>query len=263
MRNLQRQLQQTNPGYAATLASQYAADLGSVPDRAPPIPSQLPMLARQMLGSARQWSADAALTAIAVQSYTQYAYAVSVGNAYIFNFTFVSPSAGQVLTATFSQAGYQDHPDPLRDNVLGRPLPDSFIDLPDALERARMRGMREPLDHALLAVWQPPRGGEVLAWIISDRRLNTYAIDAISGGSYRPENLFGPIPGNDAQLRAAVAKAKEALAAPPPAPAGPAQGVPVVHSRCIMCEIQAGQARQYIINHPAASMGEAMAAVSH
>jgi tetratricopeptide (TPR) repeat protein len=33
-------------------------------------------------------------------------------------------------------------------------------------------------------------------------------------------------------------------------------------NRCIQCEVQVGQARQYIINHPGASMGEAMAVVN-
>jgi tetratricopeptide (TPR) repeat protein len=33
-------------------------------------------------------------------------------------------------------------------------------------------------------------------------------------------------------------------------------------NRCILCEVQVGQARQYIVNHPGASMGEAMAAVN-
>jgi len=32
--------------------------------------------------------------------------------------------------------------------------------------------------------------------------------------------------------------------------------------RCILCEVKLGQARQYIINHPSASMGEAMSAVN-
>lgn len=220
--------------------------------------------ARAALEDARHWQADARLVAIAVQNWSQYPYAVATGHPYDYGLTFVSPQSRLALLTSYA-ASYTDQV-ASADRIFKLPLPDRFIDLPAALERAQRDGMNGPMDHALLAVWQPRGRPAVAAWVIAPQRFNpnhpVEIVEATTGRILAPNEISDGVPGSDAQIARAFEAMRQALTPPPP-PAVTQQPGAAPGPGCISCAIRAGQARQYIINHPAASMGQAYAATTH
>ena len=264
LRELYARLQQANPTAAQMIAMAHPEDLAPKAGTAASLPPQLSEIAQAVLRDGRQWQADALLTAIEVMNWSQYPYAVATGNAYDIAFTLASRQIGQALIAKYT-GGYVDVVAPVKEGVFAYPLPDRFMDLSAALERARGAGMTGEWDRAILATWQARDKAPLAAWVIApvvfDPNHPIYIIDAATGAPRDPDEIFDAMPGNDAEIKAAVGMMKQIFAAPIPASA-PQSVVQPGAVGCLMCQMHAQAARQYAINHPGASMGEALAATA-
>lgn len=225
LKSLYLRVNASNPQYGAMLLSAYAADIQG-PAGPPTIPAKIPKLALGALAEARMWQRDAALTMVQVWRYS--------GQPFDIAFTFVSAASRQYLTMRGSAVGGLVA-QLAQDQVMPIPLPQRFLDLPEALGYARRVGLRGDLDHAILRVWRGPAGAKIAAWVIApahDYTFRLYNIDAVSGFSYQASYLFGPMPGNDKQLRDAIDQMRRAFAPPEQAASGtswtPRSGFPSV-----------------------------------
>jgi tetratricopeptide (TPR) repeat protein len=263
LRQLKARLQQANPMAAQMIAMAHPEDLAPAGGKAPLLP-RLSEIARFVLRDARHWQGDAVLVGVEAINWSRYPYAVATGHAYDVAFTLVSRGSRHALIAKYS-GGYSDLVVPDADRLFADPLPDRFLDLSEALDRARRAGMAEDWDRAILATWHARDHAPVAAWVIApttfDPNHPAYLVDAVNGGQLDPVALFDEMPGNDAEIKTAVEMMKRVFAPPAQSPAPQLGGVPA-NVGCIMCQIHAGQAAQYVINHPGASMGEALAATA-
>jgi len=263
LRDLYARLQQANPTAAQMIAMAHPEDLAPKAGTAAPLPPHLSEIAQAVIRDGRRWQADAVLTVIEVMNWSQYPYAVATGNAYDVAFTLASRQTGQALIAKYT-GGYADAVAQDKGGAFANPLPDRFMDLSAALDSARGAGMTGEWDRAILATWQARDKAPLAAWVIApvafDPNRPVYIVDAVTGALREPQEIFDAMPGNDAEIKAAVGMMKQVFAAP--IPAAPQSVVRPATIGCLMCQIHAQAASQYAINHPGATMGEALAATA-
>jgi hypothetical protein len=164
---------------AATISVKSAGMISGIPTDDPhAMPSHLAAAARSAIASGKQWRSDAVLTQIV-------AAPDSTGDAAAFRvqYGFRSPTDGAGLALTEGASGQ-----PVSERLAAIPmstiraLPDSFLDLPAAVDSARHSGMFGALREGRLASITS-RGAQRIAWRLksasADSRL--YYIDATTG----------------------------------------------------------------------------------
>jgi hypothetical protein len=155
------------------------------------MPSHLAQAARAAIASGRKWRTDAVLTQIV-------AAPDSAGDASAFRvqFGFRSPTDGAGLAFTAAASG-----EPTSERLPAVPmstihaLPDSFIDLPVAVDSARHLGMFGALREGRLAA-VTSRGAPRVAWRLRSESNATrmYFIDATTGANIPPPPPAPPPP---------------------------------------------------------------------
>jgi hypothetical protein len=171
---------ETGPGEPVTTGS--IGTLDEVPSGdAPRVPEHLGRNVRGVVPAARKWRGDAVLTAIE----TLLADTGARAGEYRVEYQFRSPSDGMglsVSTTASGHASYQTLPAVARSAM--RELPDSFMDLPEALSAAREAGMFGQLRSARLApATSAGRAGRP-TWTLKPVEISgskTYYIDALTG----------------------------------------------------------------------------------
>lgn len=169
---------------AAVVATHSAGIVSGIPTDDPhAMPSHLEQAARSAIASGRKWRADAVLTQIV-------AAPDSTGDASAFRvqFGFRSPTDGAGLAFTAAASG-----EPTSERLAAVPmstihaLPDSFIDLPVAVDSARHSGMFGALREGKLAA-VTSRGAPRVAWRLRSASDATrmYFIDATTGANIPP-----------------------------------------------------------------------------
>ncbi len=162
-----------------TVSTKSAGMISGIPTDDPhAMPSHLTQAARSAIASGQKWRTDAVLTQIV-------AAPDSTGDASEFRvqFGFRSPTDGAGLT--FSTAGSGEQKSERLDAVpmsTIRALPDSFIDLPAAVDSARRFGMFGALKDARLATITS-RGAPRVAWRLrsASAAARVYFVDATTG----------------------------------------------------------------------------------
>ena len=163
----------------ATISTKSAGMITGIPTDDPhAMPSHLNAAARYALTSGKKWRTDAVLTQIV-------AAPDSTGDAAAFRvqYAFRSPTDGAGLALTEGASGQ-----PISERLPAIPmstiraLPDSFIDLPAAVDTARRNGMFGALREGRLATITS-RGVQRAAWRIKSASEGTrfYYIDAATG----------------------------------------------------------------------------------
>jgi hypothetical protein len=169
---------------AALVSTHSAGIVSGVPTDDPhAMPSHLAQAAHAAIASGRKWRADAVLTQIV-------AAPDSTGDASTFRvqFGFRSPTDGAGLAYTAAASG-----EPTSERLPAVPmstihaLPDSFIDLPVAVDSARHSGMFGALREGRLAA-VTSRGAPRVAWRLRSASDATrmYFIDATTGANIPP-----------------------------------------------------------------------------
>jgi hypothetical protein len=164
---------------SATVATRSAGIISGIPTDDPhAMPSHLTAAARSAITSGKKWRSDAVLTQII-------AAPDSTGDAAAFRvqYGFRSPTDGAGLALTEGASGQ-----PTSERLAAIPmstiraLPDSFIDLPAAVDSARRSGMFGALREGKLASITS-RGTQRIAWRLKSASENSrlYYIDATSG----------------------------------------------------------------------------------
>jgi len=165
----------------------------------PTTPSRLDQGARGAIEDARRWRNDALLTSIDVRPPQNDASA----DHYRVEYAFRSPTDGAGLTVlTGDPGGTQYNKLPPAGKSALRALPDTFVDLNDALQAAKGGGLFGPLQSARLAVGTGSRAGRP-TWTIRPGgadQSRTYVVDGVSGklvetaaSSKRPGGLIGKV----------------------------------------------------------------------
>ena len=164
---------------AATISTKSAGVISGIPTDDPhAMPSHLTAAARSAITSGQKWRSDAVLTQIV-------AAPDSTGDAAAFRvqYGFRSPTDGAGLALTEGASG---QPTSERLSAIPmstiRALPDSFLDLPAAVDSARRSGMFGALREGRLASITS-RGTQRIAWRLKSASANSrlYYIDATSG----------------------------------------------------------------------------------
>lgn len=170
------------PDLAAAVTTSSAAAV-TIRDDPAAIPSHLDQAARNMVAAGRRWRADAVLTQIV------YSAPDSAGTgAFRVQFGFRSPTDGAGLALTTAPTGQStsERLDAIPMSSI-HALPDSFVDLPAAVDAARKAGMFGSLREGRLAS-VTSRGAPRVAWRLrsgSDRS-RVYYIDATTGAELPP-----------------------------------------------------------------------------
>ncbi|MDQ2768495.1 MAG: toll/interleukin-1 receptor domain-containing protein [Gemmatimonadota bacterium] len=164
---------------AATISTRSAGMISGIPTDDPhAMPSHLTAAARSALASGKKWRSDAVLTQIvAAPDSTRDAAAFRV------QFGFRSPTDGAGLAFTEGATGQPTSERlPAIPMSTIRALPDSFIDLPAAVDSARRSGMFGSLREGKLASITS-RGTPRLAWRLksASEGSHLYYIDAATG----------------------------------------------------------------------------------
>jgi hypothetical protein len=168
-----------DPPLAATISTRSAGMISGIPTDDPhAMPSHLASAARSALASGTKWRSDAVLTQIV-------AAPDSTGDAAAFRvqFGFRSPTDGAGLALTLGSSG-----GPVSERLAAIPmssiraLPDSFIELPAAVDSARRSGMFGALREGRLASITS-RGTPRVAWRLKSESegARLYYIDASTG----------------------------------------------------------------------------------
>jgi hypothetical protein len=163
----------------ATIATKSAGMISGIPTDDPrAMPSHLTAAARSAITSGKKWRGDAVLTQIVAAH-------DSTGDAAAFRvqYGFRSPTDGAGLALTEGASGQ-----PTSERLAAIPmstiraLPDSFLDLPAAVDSARRSGMFGALREGRLASITS-RGTQRIAWRLKGASENSrlYYIDATSG----------------------------------------------------------------------------------
>lgn len=147
------------------------------------MPSHLAQAARAAIASGRKWRTDAVLTQIVAASDSS-----GDASAFRLQFGFRSPTDGAGLAYTSAASG-----EPKSERLPAVPmstihaLPDSFIDLPVAVDSARHLGMFGALREGKLAA-VTSRGAPRVAWQLRSESNATrvYFIDATTGANIPP-----------------------------------------------------------------------------
>ncbi len=148
---------------------------------APKVPARLQRASQAVFPAARKWRKDAVLTAIEAQLSDTGALA----GQYRVDYLFRSPEDGAgltVMTTSRGDPGYKAMPPVARSAT--RALPDSFLDLPDALAAAREAGLYGQLRLARLApATATSRAGQP-TWTlrpVESSGSKTYYVDGVTG----------------------------------------------------------------------------------
>ncbi|MEO6208745.1 MAG: toll/interleukin-1 receptor domain-containing protein [Gemmatimonadaceae bacterium] len=176
---------------AVTVSTKSAGMISGIPTDDPhAMPSHLTQAARSAIASGRKWRTDAVLTQIV-------AAPDSTGDAseFLVQFAFRSRTDGAGLAFTPASSG-----EPTSERLAAVPmftiraLPDSFIDLPTAVDSARSFGMFGALRDARLATITS-RGTPRVAWRLRSvsRGTRVYFVDATTGTNI-PPSLATPMP---------------------------------------------------------------------
>ncbi|MEO7039850.1 MAG: toll/interleukin-1 receptor domain-containing protein [Candidatus Elarobacter sp.] len=194
---------------AITVQTKSAGMISGIPTDDPhAMPSHLMRAAQSAIASGKKWRTDAVLTQIV-------AAPASTGDAseYLVRYGFRSPTDGAGLTFTTAGSGEptSERLDAIPMSTI-RALPDSFIDLPAAVDSARRFGMFGTLKDARLAA-STSRGAPHVAWRLRSSSAGTrvYFVDATTGANIAP-----------AQAQATQAQATQAPATQAPATQAPA-----------------------------------------
>jgi hypothetical protein len=139
-----------NPSIAAMLQSQYSRDLQSRQTQSQQIPSGLPEKAEAALAAARHWRSDTELMIIEVTDYAN-------NGQFQIKYSFFSPSGGTGLVVV----GNNSLPVGAA-NWGAAPIPAQFLDLPVAVQQARVHGLKGAFNNAVLRV-----GDHGLVWTIT------------------------------------------------------------------------------------------------
>lgn len=139
-----------NPSIAAMLQSQYSRDLQSQQTQSQQIPSGLPQKAEAALAAARHWRSDAELMIIEVTDYAN-------NGQFQIKYSFFSPADGTGLVAV----GNNSLPVGAA-NWGTAPISAHFLDLPVAVQQARVHGLQGAFNNAVLRV-----GDHGLSWTIT------------------------------------------------------------------------------------------------
>jgi hypothetical protein len=167
-----------NPA-AATIATKSAGMISGIPTDDPhAMPSHLSAAARSAIASGKKWRADAVLTQIVAAPDS-----TGDGAAFRVQYGFRSPTDGAGLSLTEGASGQ-----PVSERLAAIPmstiraLPDSFLDLPAAVDSARRAGMFGALREGRLASIMS-RGAQRVAWRLKSASENSrlYYIDATTG----------------------------------------------------------------------------------
>ena len=167
-----------------TVSTKSAGMISGIPTDDPhAMPSHLTQAARSAIASGQKWRTDAVLTQIV-------AAPDSTGDASEFRvqFGFRSPTDGAGLTVSTAGSGEQksERLDAVPMSSI-RALPDSFIDLPAAVDSARRFGMFGALKDARLATITN-RGAPRVAWRLrsASAAARVYFVDATTGTNIPP-----------------------------------------------------------------------------
>ncbi len=174
--------------------------LKEIPTGDPPkLPARLARAARAVLPAARKWRADAVLTGIEAQAPDSGA----PSDEYRVNYDFRSPSDGaglKVATSASGEAAYTKLPPAGKSAT--RALPDSFVDLPDAIAAAREAGMFGQLRLARLSPSTSGSRSGRPTWTIrpfAGDQAQVYYIDGLTGKlipvARRKGGLIGKVEG--------------------------------------------------------------------
>jgi tetratricopeptide (TPR) repeat protein len=146
-----KKLEAINPSIAMMVGSQYPADLQTKqPARNGYAPSGLPQKAAAALGRAQKWHSDAELMIIEVTDYAN-------NGQFQIKYSFFSPSDGTGLVVV----GNNSLPVGAA-NWGAAPIPAQFLDLPVAVQQARVHGLKGAFNNAVLRV-----GDHGLSWTIT------------------------------------------------------------------------------------------------
>lgn len=172
---------QTSDVAAAVTTSSAAA--ATPRDDPAAIPAHLDQAARNVVPAGRKWRADAVLTQIVASTPDS-----AATGGFLVQFGFRSPSDGAGLALTTSASGQStsERLDAVPMSTI-HALPDSFVDLPAAVDAARKAGMFGSLREGRLASITS-RGAQRAAWRLrsgSDRS-RVYYIDATTGAELPP-----------------------------------------------------------------------------
>jgi hypothetical protein len=147
----------------------------------PRVPDRLQRTVRGVVPAARKWRTDAVLTGIEAQLADTGKHA----GEYRVDYQFRSPSDGAgltVMTTASGEASYKSLPPAAKSYT--RALPDSFIDLPNALSAAREAGMFGQLRLARLALATSSSRAGRPTWTLRPLESSgskTYYIDGLTG----------------------------------------------------------------------------------
>jgi hypothetical protein len=168
----------------AVVSTRSAGTIVGVPTDDPhAMPSHLAQAAQAALASGRKWRADAVLTQIVAAHDS-----TGDASAYLVQYGFRSPTDGAGLAYTAAPSGQ-----PTSERLAAVPmstiraLPDSFIDLPAAVDSARRSGMFGSLREGRLTTITS-HGAPRIAWRIKSASGGTrpYFIDATTGVNIPP-----------------------------------------------------------------------------
>jgi tetratricopeptide (TPR) repeat protein len=147
---LMTKLTAINPSIAAMLQSQYSRDLQSQQAQSQQTPSGLPGKAEAALAAARHWRSDAELMLLEVTDYAN-------NGQFQIKYSFFSPSDGTGLVVMDNNSLPVGAA-----NWGATPIPAQFLDLPAAVQQARVHGLQGTFNHAILRV-----GDHGLIWTIT------------------------------------------------------------------------------------------------
>jgi len=147
---LMTKLTAINPSIAAMLQSQYSRDLQSQQAQSQEIPSGFPEKAEAALAAARHWRSDAELMLLEVTDYAN-------NGQFQIKYSFFSPSDGTGLVVMDNNSLPVGAA-----NWGATPIPAQFLDLPAAVQQARVHGLQGTFNHAILRV-----GDHGLIWTIT------------------------------------------------------------------------------------------------
>jgi hypothetical protein len=174
----------TQPDVSSAMTTSAAAAVMSSADDPKAVPSHLQEAAHNALAAGRKWRQEAVLTQIVALAPDSSAS----DGAYRVQFGFRSPAdgAGYAFTVGAPGAAKTERLDAVPMSTI-RALPDSFIDLPAAIDAARKAGMYGSLREGRLASISS-RGVQRPAWRLRSASdgARLYYIDATSGAEIPP-----------------------------------------------------------------------------